>query len=236
MINIGDVLNDEFIETLIEPVQIQGYEDTGSWDSEFFCKHYSCNGDKNGDFYEAMQNITDWHRWEWESEWEFSRIYQNIEGCIKRRLEGEGFYHGSYEFYSLRDGKKSVHHTKLDIDTTKCGHHLELEPTIVSELNEDKIEQCLRDAAHDIGWLISESWQIMLQTTIPCEWDNRSPREWYGNGWIADPKTRLIIMEHGTQDDMQFKRCLYRRHTLDYSHGYMVEYDRNGDEYYDKSI
>ena len=233
MIQINDILNKEKIENLVEPVQIIGYEE-GPWDSKHFCKWYSCDGDENEDFYTAIENSTKWHSYKWESEWEFEHIYQNIEGWIINRLGDEGFYRGTYEMYQL-DGTKRIEFVGSEVDTTQCGHHIELEPTIVSALNIDLIKKCLHDAAHDVTWQISETWQLMLQCTNPCAWDGKHPRTRYGNGWLADPKTRVIYMEHENRiDETMFKRLLYRRHTLDYSHGYLTEYDRNGDEYYEK--
>ena len=234
MIQINDILNEKKIADLVEPVQIMGYEESGSWRDKYFCQWHSCNLDKNEDFYTAMQNTTQWHSYEWEAKWEHEHVYENIEPCIKSRLHEEGFYQGYCKF-NRKDGTKRKEYLKAEVDTTQCGHHIELEPTIISALNIDQIKRCLHDAAHDITWMIAESWQLMLQCTNPCEWDGKPPRTRYGNGWLADPKTRVIYMEHENRiDETMFKRLLYRRHTLDVSHGYLTEYDRNGDEYYEK--
>ena len=227
MIEIGQVINEKFVDNIEQEVLEHGYTDTGSWCDKYFCEHYSADGDEEESFYNSMQAITDWHSHVWKRDWEYEHVQSQVKSFIKSRLEDEGFWKFPYKF-----GGKIIH-PKLDVDTTQCGFHFEIEPTIISSLNKDDVQQCLWDAAHDIGWAISESWQLFLQTTNPCCWDGKPPRERYGKGWIRDDQTRVLYMQHKDQiSERMFNRLLYRRHTLSYSSGWLTEYDRNGDEYH----
>lgn len=213
MIKIGQVINDEFIEKIRQKVEIIGYEE--HMISKHFCKNYSADGDETGDFYESLRHITDTHSHVWQRDREYKDVTRHIESAIEYRLKEENFYG-----------------IPKNVDATQCGHHLHYEPTIVSESNQEAIEQCLRDSANDITWMISESWQVFLQTVNPCCWDNKPPQERYGEDWIEDPETRVILIE---QQHLQYPisedviaRCIEKGHTLQRSHGYITEYDTEG--------
>lgn len=221
MIHVGQIINDELIEKLAwGKVLEEGWDD---WNPHHqnTVRHYTADGDPNNDFYESLKYCDNWHFHHWEARYEDKDVTGNIERWIKFRLNDDGFYG-----------------PPADLDTTFCHAFTAFEPTVASELNIKDIKQCLRDAASDITWAISESFQIFLQTTNPCCWDDKSPQDRYGKGWIDDPQTRVTIIKWKNIPAYldQFKNvihnCKYRGHTINIKGGqYYTIYKQNGEIY-----
>ena len=212
--HIGTVINEKYIEDAVLPVEILASED-GWIHSPHYPNHFTADGDNEDSFKDAIAHATDPHFHIFERDIRH-HIDDKTEHLIRYRLTEE-------ELYGVPD-----------IDTTQCGHHIAFEPVIINNENKEIVEQCLRDAANDINWLVSESLQIFLQTTNPCCWDNQPPRKRYGKEWISDTESRLICMVRDIPDDI-YMRCTLTgvtQSTITECGGYLLETNQNKETYH----
>ena len=232
-IHIGDILNDEKIESLAYGrVLEKGYE---NWiHGNNYASWYSADGDPEDSFKNSIAAATKWHFAKWERDHEYKDVTSKVEYFLQGRLQDEGFYPFPIH-WKRKDGTTEIQEPPdrtFQYYGMPISHKPRPEFVTVSKANIKAINQCISDAGEDVAWSQAESLQLFLQTTNPLCWNNESPQKLYGKGWIRDDKTRVLIIQHRESiSELQYNRCLYRRHTLCYNHGYLTEYDRNGDEY-----
>lgn len=217
-IQIGTHITEKFIEKVaFGQVLCQGYQDwTGS---EHDCKFYSADGDKDGTFYEAMQYTTKSHFYLWERDHEWEDVMKHLVSWTADRLREGGFW----EVWK-------------DADPLRCGWGELFSPVKVTETNLAGVEQCLSDAASDVTWALSESYQKFFQCKTVLCWDDKTAQERYGDDWIEDTQTRLICMVHNVRSEVM-DRILEKGHTLSRdSHGHIVEYDAGGMSVWDRVL
>lgn len=178
-VQVGMVINEKLIESFKQQVEIDGYQEFQH--TEYSAKHFSADGDENGDFWEAMQFATRDHYHIWERDREYKDVTSKIEDCIRHRLKEGG----------LIDRWKQE-----DVDPLTCNYYELFTPAVVDMSNLSAVRRCMWDAAYDVAWMKSESLQLFFQTTNPCCWDGKPPRERYGKDWIKDTETRLYLMVH----------------------------------------
>lgn len=142
-IHEGALINDEWIESLIVDIQIEANQDFQH--TEFSCKQYSANGDESGEFWEALQNASQYKFAMWEIEREHSDVWSHTEDDFRRALTEGGFL------------KRWEHD-----DPLTCAYPESFEPVLITSTNYRAVLQCFTDAAHTQTWRISESLQSYL--------------------------------------------------------------------------
>ena len=214
-VDIGTPIDADFIENIAIDVEIIANEWGSVW-QEDYAKNYSADGDEDSSFQEALNFATETHFYMWR---------RDIHESIRLKIP---------EYIESRLNEAGLYGTPTDIDTTRCGYHIELEPKKITHQNKDTLEQCLYDAAHDINWTEAESLQLFFQTTNPCCWDDKSPKERYGKEWIENTQTRLITMIYDIDYDL-YKKCCdnsIKGSTLSICDAYIIETDYDGNETY----
>ena len=193
-LRLGMTLTEKTIDKLAHHhVLVEGYQDWGF--SQWHCEYYSADGDEDDSFWEAMQYATNSHHAIWERDHEHEDIISQVTKWTTARLEDEGFW---------KQWKGA--------NPLTCQYGELFSPVKVTETNFDAIQQCLRDAAHDVTWSISESKQLFFQTLNPCCWDGKPPQQRYGSDWIEDTETRLICMVRDVNSDV-LERVHEKGHT-----------------------
>ena len=214
-VHVGQTIDDAFIEGITETVLIDGYDAFAF--TEQCAKVYSCDGDEDGTFYEAMYYATGAHGNDWEVNHEYDDVQKHVERWITDSLQ-------EANLIARRNYRKlgvAFNYTEL------------VKPLKVNEHNLADVHQALSDAAHHVTWAISESYQTFFQTLNPLAWNGESPQERYGEGWIEDTETRLICMVENINDDV-LDRVHNNGHTLTATitrNGYtdIREWDTDGD-------
>ena len=174
-IYVGQVIDDDFIEKATEYVTQDGYQEFNMRLSSEF----TCNLDHDGSFKESLEYAEKSHFQIWERDHEYEEVLSKVEGAITYYLEEHGI---------LNSWKNK--------DPLSHEYYESFADPIITESNKADVQQALCDAGFEVAWMISESLQLYFQTTNPCEWDGKPPKQRYGDDWVADTQTRLILMLH----------------------------------------